>query len=143
MVKSTKAMVRAKDVDLVRYKRKAYASDNSMLIHNASDDDRAALTTAKSSLSRQKNGVIARSAAGALKAPNNLRSNAKLSQARIPEHDSQDEESERPVYRLVRSIDEKKQVSVKKSPADIRRLMDDEDRLQTEAGHRVNKLVRV
>lgn len=138
-------MVRAKDVDLSRFKRKVYASENNMLMQNASDDDRAGLTTAKSSLSRAKPGIVARSAAGALRGPNNLRSMAKLSPSRIPEHDSLDEDAEKPVYKLVRSIDEKKQITVKKSPADIRRLMDEEDKQRAEGrdhrGLRLNKLV--
>lgn len=144
MVKSTKSMVRAKDVDLTRLKRKAFASESSMLMHNASDDDRAALTTAKSSLSKTKPGIIARSPAGALKAPNNLRSMARLGPPRIPEHDSMDEESEKPVYKVVKSIDDKRQVTVRKSPSDIKKYLDDEDKRRSDAGHgvRLNKLVK-
>jgi hypothetical protein len=120
-------MVRAKDVDLARLKRKAATSDTNMLMMNASEDERAALTTAKSSLSKPKNGIIARSVAGALKGPNHLRSMAKLG-AKNHDQSSLDEDMEKPVYKLVRSIDEKKTISVKKSPHDIKRLLDEEDR---------------
>lgn len=127
MVKSTKSMVRAKDVDLTRLKRKVLTSDTNMLMMNASEDERAALTTAKSSLSKPKNGIIARSAAGPLKAPNHLKSMAKLG-GKHHDQSSLDEEMEKPVYKLVRSIDEKKTISVKKSPQDIKRLLDEEER---------------
>ena len=68
-----------------------------------------------------------------MKGPNNLRSMAKLG-VKNPDYDSLDEDMEKPVYKLVKSIDDKKTISVKKSPADIKRLLDEEDRRRHEQG---------
>lgn len=140
MVKSTKSMVRAKDLDLSRLKRKAAGSEMNMMIMNASDDERAGLTTAKSSVLKPKNTIVARSAAGALKAPNHLRNMAKLG-SKNPDLNSLDEEMEMPVFKLVRSIDEKKTISIKKSPTEIKRLLDEDERRKND--HSQDNIIKI
>jgi chromosome segregation ATPase len=118
MIKSTKAMVRAKDVDLARLKRKAQQSDSQPPL----EEDRI-LSTAPKSMIGRKPLPGAKTLMGAkTPVPGLTKGKAKAGDFELPQEDN-----ERPVYKLVRSIEDKKQVTVKRSPADIRRMLDDEE----------------
>lgn len=127
MIKSTKSMVRAKEVDLVRLKRRVDGPqmgngfNSSQIGAVMSDEERLVPPSAgvKSAIGLRVNKY------SRLGAPKNLKKG---------QEPGVEEEYERPVtthltqvFRLIKGIEEKKNVAVKRTPTDIKKMLDEDD----------------